>query len=147
MRTQTREVIKKEEVTIYIADDGKEFNNEEDCIKWEESYEYVIKKSFDKIPQIKVPYGEESYVGGNLDDYIIIAKPRTVEDIVILEAYIKNQIREKIDLTHEYIGKEIVVNFGYDCDYVEVDILDDKLNNIQKFYQSVKEQFAGEENK
>lgn len=68
MRTETREVLVKKE--IYIADDGKEFEDEEDCLDYE----------FDKVK------GELTYYDAALDeidepDECVFVDLRTEKDV------------------------------------------------------------------
>lgn len=119
---------------IYVSVDGKEFDNEADCKAWEKSYEGTIKASWELIKKIKVDPTDIGYPGGNEDDECYVIEPKNLDEIVLINAYIKSSTYDDfaVTLTTEHIGKLVVLNFGYDHDWCGRYILTDLVANITK---------------
>lgn len=127
----------------YESVDGKTFDNEEDCKKWEQSYESVVVASFNKIHHIDacgvdlgIPYASEDYC-------MVVLRPKNFDEIVVINSYIKIKTHE-LNITWldaSDIGKTLILNFGYDYDYCDVYVLEDRVNAIQKAVNEVIEEF------
>lgn len=139
MKEIKKEVQRTEEVITYVAIDGKEFKNKEDCKKWEESYECTIRASFNKIPQIKTSC-ESTGVIGLADETIIILKPRNIYDINVINAYgnLINSFSEP--LTQDDIGKYLMIYTGYEEDWFTVYYMDIYLEELINKYNNFKKQ-------
>ena len=139
MRKIEKEITTKTIVTEYEASDGKIFKNEEDCKKWENSYECTITNCFKKIPQISIN-GEYSYLNGsNCDDEVIAIMPRDLEDIKVINAYVKaTTCGEELTITHESVGRVLLLNFGYEHEWCGYYDLDKHFEQIEKDYEEYK---------
>ena len=115
----TKEVT--ETIVTFIASDGKEFKNEEDCTKYEKSYACTIKTCFKKIPHLQKAASSLYMQYGNEEDEAYMLIPRNIEDVCAV-----NRILDYCDgiygsigqtpgrLTQVDIGKTILINFGYE---------------------------------
>ena len=139
MRKIEKEITTKTIVTEYEASDGKIFKNEEDCKKWENSYECTITNCFKKIPQISIN-GEYSYLNGsNCDDEVIAIMPRDLEDIKVINTYVKaTTCGEELKITHESVGRVLLLNFGYEHEWYGYYDLDKHFEQIKKDYEEYK---------
>ena len=139
MKKIEKEITTKTIVTEYEASDGKIFKNEEDCKKWEDSYEHTITNCFKKIPQISVN-GEHSYLNSSdYEDEIIAIMPRDLEDIKVINAYVKaTACGTELKITHESVGRILLLNFGYNHDWCIYYDLDKHFEQIKKDYDEYK---------
>lgn len=135
MRKIANEVMVKKIETKYEAVDGTMFNTEDECKKWEESYQCTIRNSFKKIPQIRID-GARCYTeSASEDDEVFALLPRDFEDIKIINAYVSATIGGATSgFTQEDIDKVLILNFGYDHDWCNWCRMDIHLNQIQKDY-------------
>lgn len=104
--------LRKEEKVIYtdvfIANDGTEFTTQEECEKYEKSWECTISASFKKIPHIKRT--EFEWLGewaGSEDFDVYLIKPRNLDDVRIINEYFKLSQNEM--LTQDNIGIECFI--------------------------------------
>lgn len=134
MRKIQREETKVIYKDIYVSVDGKEFDNEADCNAWEKSYQGTINASWERIKKIKVDATEIGYPGGNEDDECYVIEPKSLDEIVLINAYIKSSTYDDfaVTLTTEHIGKLVALNFGYDHEWCGRYILADLVANITK---------------
>lgn len=116
----TREVT--ETVVTFIASDGKEFKNEEDCEKYEESYVCTLKTCFEKVPHLEKAATSLYIQYGTEEDEAYMLIPRNMEDVCAV-----NRILDYCDgvygsigtdrLTQDDIKKAVLINFG--CEGIE----------------------------
>ena len=119
---------------IYVSVDGKEFKNEADCKAWENSYKGTLEASWKLMKKEQVYDCKLGLPGTNYDDEVYVIKPKTLDEIVLLNAYIASSTYNNgAQLTTEHIGKLIALNFGYDHDYCDVYILEDHINKLKKY--------------
>lgn len=133
-------IVKKTE--MWEAKDGTTFVKKEDCEAYEKSYLFTISQSFDEIPQAKVCscklglyYASEDY-----ETYLI--KPRNLQDIVVINAYIEATTDSQGKLTAEYINKDIVLNFGWEHEYCDIIFLDERYKEIERYLNCQHEKIA-----
>lgn len=146
MRKIQREETKVIYKDIYVSVDGREFENEADCKAWEKSYEGTINASWERIKKIKVDATEIGYPGGNEDDECYVIEPKSLDDIVLINAYIKSSTYDDyaVTLTTDHIGKLVALNFGYDHEWCGRYILADIINNITKKIAKLEAEMSGE---
>ena len=134
MRKIQREETKVIYKDIYVSVDGREFDNEADCKAWEKSYQGTINASWERIKKIKVDATEIGYPGGHEDDECYVIEPKNLDEIVLINAYIKSSTYDDyaVTLTTEHIGKLVALNFGYDHEWCGRYILADIVANITK---------------
>ena len=119
---------------IYVSVDGKEFENEADCKAWEKSYQGTISKSWGLVKKESVDTSNIGLPYANSDDECYVIKPKTLDDIVLINAYITSSTYgAEGKLTTEHIGKLLALNFGYDHDYCDVYIIEDHINKLKNY--------------
>lgn len=142
MRKIENEIVTKSIETVYEACDGKRFKNEADCKAWEDSYRCTITKCFQQIPQIRI-CGNRTYLDyANEDDEVVALVPRNLEDIKVINAYVKETTCDETNITHESIGRVIILNFGYDHDWCCWYDMDKHFEQIKNDYESYKSQLG-----
>ena len=144
MKKIQREETKVIYTDVYVSVDGKEFTNEADCKAWESSYRGTMEASWKLIDKKEVcncNYGFE-YASEDHECYAI--KPKNLDEIVLINAYINATTGNEGILTTEHIGKLLILNFGWDHDYCDVDILADHLAKITERVTKLEAEFNGE---
>lgn len=132
--------------TIFVSVDGKEFNSESDCREWENSYEGTLTASWKLIPKIEanacllgLPYSYE-------DKECYVLKPKDLEEITLINAYMEKSTHNNCcKLTTEHIEKLIALDFGYDYDYCDVYILENRINLIMSSIAEFERELTKEE--
>ena len=123
-----------EEVTGYEAFDGTRFGEREECKKYEESAEGVLKA---RVQQYKI--GETTIYGlldeGCDDCGVDIYSVPDADVAQALSQYISVVTREKPILLDEYVGKEIIIFWSYDHDYAWIRSIDGIIEGIRNNYQ------------
>lgn len=129
---------------IYVSVDGKEFTNEADCKAWEESYRGTLEASWKLIEKKEVcdcDYG----IAWSSDDHECYAiKPKNLDEIVLINAYIKATTYNEGTLTTKHIGELLILNFGYDHDYCDVYVLADHFAKIKEQIAKLEAEMNGE---
>lgn len=142
--------IKKERTVYdyeYEACDGSIFKTREECIKYEETAQCVIKKKFNDL--VEGSSGEYSLFNCGSDDYIIdFVKPNTQDAVnaimQMLELYNTNddRARKLIKEAQENNDYLLIGHNSYDEDYYYIwDTRTNVLNNIKEnlFFEVKKE--------
>lgn len=139
---------KKYTVEVYEAIDGTVFSTKEECIKYEETAQCVIRKKFNDL--IEHSSDECSLFNCGSDDYIIdFVKPNTQDTANIimqmLELYNANddRARKLIKEAQENSDYLLIGHNSYDKDYYYIwDTRTNILNNIKKnlFFEVKKEE-------
>ena len=122
MKTINKEIVTKSTKTVYVANDGTEFENAEECKKYEKSARGVLYAKY--APKLVKTSDEESLFGmGNCDNDVEIVRVETQEDadlilqILLLENswYDTDERREEaIAQINSAIGDFLLVGRGYD---------------------------------
>lgn len=142
MKKIENEVMVKTIETVYEAIDGKRFDSEEACKKWEKSYECTVKASWDKIPKQEInscdfglTYAEEEY-----DCFMVI--PRNLNDITTINAFVYMHTHQDAIMSAENIGKVMVLNFGYDYDWCDVYEMENRLAFLNQMWKKTAEKLT-----
>lgn len=106
-------------VEKWESDDGRLFNSEADCKKWEESYDFTIKQGMKNVPHVWTS-AEDLFPYAYSDDSFLIVAPRNLDDVFVTNAWLKlNQTitDDNVYLTSSDIGntKTIYVNCCGEC--------------------------------
>lgn len=93
MEEKTIERINKEYVTVYVAEDGTEFTNKEQCIKYDEKAETVVRARFRNRFGVE-PDGEISadslyHMDCCYDDYFLCIELKDQEDLDTLNMFLQ----------------------------------------------------------
>jgi hypothetical protein len=144
MRKIQREEAKVIYTDIYVSVDGKEFTNEKDCREWETSYRGTIEASWQLINKKKV-YNTDYGIPWSSDDHECYAiKPKNLDEIVLINAYIKATTSNDGRLTTEHIGKLLMLDFGYDHDYCDIWELSKRVEAITSNIAKLEAEMNGE---
>ena len=141
-----KEIEKTYKEKVYVAVDGKEFKNEADCKEWENSYKCTIKQSFDKLPKKEIDGISVAFSDAVSDDYVVVVEPSSLDDITVINAYVHSCVDSSatvMDTT--YIGKKVVLNFGYSYDYFAFALLDDLIKDFNNNIECINNAFAKSE--
>ena len=133
-----KEIEKTYKEKVYVAVDGKEFKNEADCKEWENSYKCTIKQSFDKLPKKEIDGISVAFPYAYSDDHVVVVEPSSLDDITVINAYVHSCVDSSatvMDAT--YIGKKVVLNFGYGYDYFSFALLDDLIKDFNNNIESI----------
>lgn len=123
METKTIEV--KTEKQIYVAVDGTEFNDANECIRYEESALCVLKARLKKCLVKKTD--EDAAFSGDSDHECWILCPKDSEDIknlLQLLAIYGNTGEKNSDELEDQIGKIVYLSWNCDKDYAWIRTLD-----------------------
>lgn len=139
----TTKIIEKtiiEKQTLYVTADGMEWEKEEDAKEWEKGVQYVAEMSWKAIPKKQISTTDAGVEYSNEDEEAYVLTPRNHEDIIALENYVRVVTRESFGFDDSYIGKPIIMNFGYDRDWCSVYIIEDHINRIKDYlYKALEE--------
>lgn len=137
MKKIEKEYTRVEKEVSYEAWDGETFSDENACREYENNARGVIGK---KVQQFLVKrtneyeFFEPFGVGG--EDYAVeVYKPETVKDIESLNLY-TNMFNPKTALiTDDLIGKEVILFFSYDRDWVRTMTFHDLVKELREHYE------------
>ena len=135
--------IKREETIykyVYVSVDGKEFNSEVDCKAWENSYKGTMQASWQLIKKIEVSDCNLGLPWSSDDHECYVLVPKSLDEIVLINAYIESSTDYKNTLTAEHIGKLIALNFGYDHDFCDVYVLADHIKAISDYISDLEKE-------
>ena len=144
MRKIQREETKVVYTDIYVSVDGREFDNEADCQAWEKSYEGTLEASWKLLDKKEVCNCNYGFAWSSEDHECYAIKPKNLDEIVLINAYIKATTGSNTTLTTEHIGKVCILNFGYDHDWCDVDILADHLAKVTEQIVQLEAEMNGE---
>lgn len=148
MKENTREIIKKEYVTEYVAYDGVVFKSKEECEKYEESAEMVLYTKYKPLV-ITRKTEDEIYNVGSCEyeiDVIKISKEEDIETLMrlyyIYNNYSSARTEERMQETRTrlttYFNNEDIILVGRGCGYDKYDqfcfigFLQEVINRITK---------------
>lgn len=113
-----KKIQKREEIVkytdIYVSVDGREFTNEADCREWETSYKGTLEASWKLINKKQVCDCDYGIPWSSEDHECYAIKPKNLDEIVLINAYIKATTYDEGKLTTAHIGKLLMLDFGYD---------------------------------
>jgi len=115
---ETKQIELKSYKNVYVAVDGTEFEEQEECQKYEKSAEGVL---LGRLAKMAITKQSECdlFNGAGCDDntsYVIIPKSEdevaTIQQAIHLKSYgDKKKLCERVD-----VGKVVIVTIGYDND-------------------------------
>lgn len=94
---------------VFISRDGKEFEDKQECIAWEEKISARVLANWKKIP--KLVYNEDELpLGGGCEDLNYVLWCRDMNDVTAANEYLSvTQGRELSTITKEDIQKRVVL--------------------------------------
>lgn len=129
---------------IFVSVDGREFENEADCKAWENSYRGTLEASWKLINKKQVCNCDYGMAWSSEDHECYAIKPKNLDEIVLINAYIKATTGENGSLTTNHIGKLLILNFGYDHDFCDVDVLEEQLAKVTDRIAKLEAEMNGE---
>lgn len=144
MRKIQREETKVIYKDIYVSVDGREFENEADCKAWESSYRGTLEASWKLIEKKEVYDTEYGIPWSNEDHECYAIKPKNLDEIVLINAYIKATTGNDGILTTNHIGTLLILDFSYDHDYCDVWDLKEQFEKITERIAKLEAEFDGE---
>lgn len=130
---------------IYVSIDGREFRKEADCKEWEASYKGTLSSSFALIKKVEANSCNLGIAYSNDDHECYVIKPKNLEEITLINAYIKSSTCCNGTLTAGHIGKLVALNFGYDHDYCDVYTLEDHIKHVADYISELENKICEEE--
>lgn len=132
-------------ITVYVADDGQEFTNEQDCKNWEQSYEHTLEAGWNALRKLKICSID---IGNAWDDYeCYVILPHSIEDITLINAYIEYFTGSPGTLTQNHINQFMLIDFDCDRCYCAASPLDEHVARIQKSAEETKRRLLDAEYK
>lgn len=114
--------------TVYVANDGKEFDNSSECRKWEaESYNRAIAR-LEQIPHIVTNSSELHMYNGDEEDEVWLMIPSSPHDIEVIRNF--ENCFWPSSLTHDSIGKPLAIRLGAEHDYCVVYDLSEHIEDV-----------------
>lgn len=144
MKKIQREETKVVYTDVYVSVDGREFTNEADCRAWETSYRGTLEASWKLINKKQVCDCDFGIPWSSEDHECYAIKPKNLDEIVLINAYIKATTYEDGKLTTEHIGKLLMLDFGYDHDCCYIHDFTEHLANITKKIATLEAEMNGE---
>lgn len=129
---------------IFVSVDGKEFTNEADCRAWENSYKGTLEASWKLIEKKEVSDTDYGIPWSSEDHECYAIKPKSLDEIVLINAYIKASTYSDGDLTIEHIGELLILDFGYDHEYCNVWVLSEHFAKITEKIAELEAEMNGE---
>lgn len=145
MKVLIKEETKVVKTQVYVSADGKEFANEADCKSWESSYEGVLEATWKTTPKKKVSGPSFGIPSSSWDDECYVVKPKTLDEVVFLNAYIGLVQGYASQLSMNEVNKTLLINFGYDRDYCEVYVLEKHLTDLIEQVRDAIDNFVPDE--
>lgn len=124
-------------IETYVSADGREWENKADCIEWEKGIKCVATVGWNEIPKKQVYTTDCGLPWSNEDEEAYIIIPRTHEDIVVIENYIKATTSDNMEISDLDIGKSMIFNFGYDHEWCSVYRIEQYLESLHKYYDNI----------
>ena len=136
------------------SDDGRLFNSEADCKKWEESYNFTINQGMKNVPHVLI--GTDELLPYSLcDDAFLVVAPRNQDDVFVTNAWLNSNYSidsNDVYLMLEDIGKikTIYINCCGECyfDYAGSykNILADVIERFGALQKKIEEEIAKKTN-
>ena len=139
-REETQVIVKD----IFVSVDGKEFTNEADCKAWETSYRGTLEAGWALIDKKKVCGCDFGIPWSSEDHECYAISPKNLDEITLINAYIKATTNDDGRLTMEHIGQLIVLDFGYDYDYCDIWVLSEHIDAIIRNADKLKTEMSDE---
>lgn len=126
---------------VYVSVDGKEFKNEADCKAWESSYKGTLASSWALIKKVEANAASLGLPCASEDYECYIIKPESLDDIVLINAYIESSTYSGGMLTNKHIGQHLIINFGYDHEYCDVNPMAEHMDAITTYMSELMNKF------
>lgn len=137
MKRIEREYTHVEKKVFFEAWDGEIFSDEKQCYEYENNARGVIGKKVQRFRVVQTneetlfyPFG----VGG--DEYLVeVFRPTCEKDIEDLNYYFAMFDKDLALIDNSYIGKDVIVNYNYDKDWLRFRTLDEYIKEFTDNYR------------
>ena len=119
--------------TVYVANDGTEFNTKEDCAKYERTYACAMKSRLMAMA-INENDEENMFSRGSCDSSVIVVIPRSEKDIDTIKQYAiglsctEEQVSRQI--SDADINMPVTITIGYDNDWCYIQTVSSLVDHI-----------------
>lgn len=122
---ETKQIEVKSFKTVYVAVDGTEFNDKEECRKYDESALGVLKGRVKKLA-VRVSNEEDLLYSGGGDNESWVIIPKSADEIALIRQLllVMGLKMERTEELESQIGKVIWLTQNYDQDYMWFDTLE-----------------------
>lgn len=122
---ETKQIEVKSIKTVYVAVDGTEFNDKEECRKYDESAIGVLKGRVKKLA-VKVSNEEDLLHSGGEENESWVIIPKSADEIALIRQLllVMGLKMERTEGLESQIGKVIWLTQNYDQDYMWFDTLE-----------------------
>lgn len=139
MEIKTVKKMVETEVTVYVAYDGTEFNNQTLCKAYENTY---YKKKYEELPHITFNADKIFPDAYSLINYRVIPV-RNKEDIAIINGYLELESTISEYVSEDYIGKVILMaesdnEICFCSNYTIKDMKKEIVNNLNRIILAIK---------
>lgn len=140
---ETKEKVIKEEVVKYIAKDGTEFSDMNNCLEYEESAKCVVQTNA-KHYLVATSTETEFYNGSvGSDDTCLeifdICDNDAAKAVAMYIKYLSCNGCEEHEKVFENVGNKILVFWNFDCDWPWITTYEDVIKSIRKSYEKILE--------
>ena len=139
-REETQVIVKD----IFVSVDGKEFTNEADCKAWETSYSCTLEASWALIKKKRVFDADFGIPWSSEDNECYAISPKNLDEITLINAYIKATTGSDGRLTIEHIVQLIMLDFVCDHDYCDIYVLSEHIDAIIRNADKLKTEMSDE---
>lgn len=122
---ETKQIEVKSIKTVYVAVDGTEFNDKEECVKYDKSALGVLKGRVKKLA-VRVSNEEDLLHSGGEDNESWVIIPKSADEIALIRQLllVMGLKMERTEELESQIGKVIWLTQNYDQDYMWFDTLE-----------------------
>lgn len=122
---ETKQIEVKSVKTVYVAVDGTEFNDKEECRKYDESAIGVLKGRVKKLA-VKVTNEDDLLHSGGSDNESWVIIPKSADEVALIRQLllVMGLKMEHTEELESQIGKVIWLTQNYDQDYMWFDTLE-----------------------
>lgn len=143
MKEVTKEITQVQKCTVYVANDGTEFNNPDECKKYDDSALGVLRA---KIAKLIVGKGNAWEVMGSYDDHEVVAvKMHDIHDLDTVKQFFLAENPYCADGKHEEFKEKqftimdkafkdtdcLLFGINYDGEYYFINSVGNVISNLQ----------------
>ena len=122
--------------TVWVAADGREFNNSDECIAYENSFRGAIRSMISQMA-IKKMTEYSFFTTGCDDNTVYCLKPKDKDDILRIKQYIAACNADPNSVEDSDIGKELVLTVSYNDEYAWIQSLDSIIAGMRNAFVPV----------
>lgn len=129
-----KQIEEKSYRTVYVAVDGREFDDKNACLKYDKSFACVMKSYLNDMAIRPSSTEEDLFYAGNSDTEVFVVIPKNKEDILRIKqvaiGFGTPEDRVNTWINESDINSVILVTIGCDNDWVYISRLNNILKNI-----------------